>query len=270
MPIDLAGQGAPRVGVEELGQAEVADLGDPVGGQEDVAGLEVAMDDPGLVGGVHGAGEGLDQRGGLARGHGLLGQPLGKAAAFGEFEREIRSIVVLADGVDGDDVRMTQPGDGVGLGLESLDLVLSRELSLGNRLDRHDAAKLLVAGLVDDAHAASTQLAEKLQTPRSSAPRRSRTTSAAWPHGRRSRHVRTVARVLPSDLVIDPAELFREDLGQGREPYKVFTHVGSVAPDPPDPVLSFDEFRRGAGRSIQLGIARQVDLPAEAEVGASP
>ena len=85
----LAGQGVSRVGVQELGQAEVADLGDTVGGQEDVAGLEVAMDDPGLVGGVDGAGEGLDQRGGLARGHGLLGQPLGEAAAFGEFEREI-------------------------------------------------------------------------------------------------------------------------------------------------------------------------------------
>ena len=123
MPIDLAGQGASRVGVEELGQAEVADLGDAVGGQEDVAGLEVAVDDPGLVGGVDGAGEGLDQRGGLARGHGLLGQPLGEAAAFGEFEREIRPIVVLADGVDGDDVRMTEPGDGVGLGLEPVELI---------------------------------------------------------------------------------------------------------------------------------------------------
>ncbi len=48
------------------------------------------MDHAGLVGDVDGAGERLDEAGGLARGHGLLGQPLGEAAPFGEFEREIR------------------------------------------------------------------------------------------------------------------------------------------------------------------------------------
>ena len=79
------------------------------------------------------------------------------------------------------------------------------------------------------------------------------------------------ARVLPSDLFINPAELFREDLGQRREPCKVLTHVGPVAPDPSDPVLRSDQLRRGrAGRSIQLGIASQVDLPGEDAVGASP
>ena len=68
---DLAGQGVARVGVEELGQAEVTHLGNPVDGHEHITRLEIAVDDPGPVGGVHGAGEGLHQRGGLARGMGF-------------------------------------------------------------------------------------------------------------------------------------------------------------------------------------------------------
>ena len=86
----------------------------------------------------------------------------GEAAAFGEFEREIRAVFVLADGVDGDDVRMAQPGDGVGLGPESVELIGRGVLALGDHLDRHDPAELLVAGLVDDAHTAAAQQLEDL------------------------------------------------------------------------------------------------------------
>ncbi len=43
--------------LEALGQAEVGDLGDPVAGEQDVRGLEVAVDDPRLVCGVDRSGE---------------------------------------------------------------------------------------------------------------------------------------------------------------------------------------------------------------------
>src|SRR5437764_689675 len=55
-----AGPGPP-------GQAEVADLGRAVLCQQDITRLEVAMDDPFLVGVLHGAGQGADQGGGPAR-----------------------------------------------------------------------------------------------------------------------------------------------------------------------------------------------------------
>ncbi len=47
-------------------QAEVGDLGRAVGGQEDVGWLEVAVDDPGLVGRLHRRGQGGQELGGLA------------------------------------------------------------------------------------------------------------------------------------------------------------------------------------------------------------
>ena len=56
----------------QLGQAEVADLGHPVNGQEHVAGLQIAVHDPGLVGSVHGTGERLDQFGRLMGRRGSL------------------------------------------------------------------------------------------------------------------------------------------------------------------------------------------------------
>ncbi len=70
---------------------------------------------------------------------------------------------MLSDRMDGDDVRMAEPGDGVGLGLEPLALVRGRESALGDRLDRHDAVELQVAGLVNDAHAAAAQHAHDLE-----------------------------------------------------------------------------------------------------------
>ena len=43
---------------------------------------------------------------------------------------------------------------GLGLGPEPVELIGRGVPALGDRLDRHDAVELLVAGLVDDAHAA--------------------------------------------------------------------------------------------------------------------
>ncbi len=50
---DLPGVRLALVHLQPLGQAEVGDLGDAVGGEEDIGRLEVAMDDAGPVGRVH-------------------------------------------------------------------------------------------------------------------------------------------------------------------------------------------------------------------------
>jgi hypothetical protein len=76
MPLEVLGAAA-----EQLGDAEVAHLGLPVGAQQDVGRLEVAVDDALLVGVLHGAGDGLQPLGGLARRLRAAGQALRQAAA---------------------------------------------------------------------------------------------------------------------------------------------------------------------------------------------
>ena len=61
----LAGAEFGRKGVEP-GQAEVGDLGTAVAGEQHVGRLQVAVGDPVLVGGMDGAGQGLDEPGGGA------------------------------------------------------------------------------------------------------------------------------------------------------------------------------------------------------------
>src|SRR5262249_24828458 len=70
----LAGERMPCAGIDELGEAEIADLENAFLRQEDVAGLQIAMNDPGLVGGVHGTAKGLDPVRGLAGRDGSSGQ----------------------------------------------------------------------------------------------------------------------------------------------------------------------------------------------------
>ena len=159
---DLSGDGPGRVGVHQLGQAEVADLGDTLRGQQDVAGLQIAVDDPRLVGRMDGACEGFDHHGRLERGHGLRGESLGEASAFGEFQRKVRAILMRTDRVDRDDVRMPEAGDRVGLGPESFALIGRGVPALGDRLEGNDAIECLLASLVDDAHTSPAELAEDL------------------------------------------------------------------------------------------------------------
>ena len=61
---DVAGLGLVIVRFQPLGQPEVGDLGCAVSGQEHVGRLEVAVDDPGLMRGVNGPGQGRHQLGG--------------------------------------------------------------------------------------------------------------------------------------------------------------------------------------------------------------
>jgi hypothetical protein len=87
---------------------------------------------------------------------------LAEAAAFGDFERDVGTPLVLADGMDGDDVRVAQASDGLSFRPEPIALFGRGVLTLGDRLDRHDAAEHLIMGLVDDPHPSPSNLAEDL------------------------------------------------------------------------------------------------------------
>ena len=101
-------------------------LGVPSSGEQHVGRLQVAVDDAALVGVVHGAGQRLDQGGGVARRLRRAVELLLQAAAVEIFQREIRLAVVLADLVNLHDVGVLQPGDGLGLDLEAQQRLRSR------------------------------------------------------------------------------------------------------------------------------------------------
>ena len=102
----------------DLGQSEVGDLGRAVGRQQDVARLQVAVNQAQPVGLGDRAGQWLDQGRGAPRRPGSAVDRLVEAAAGHVLELEKRQAVDLADGVDLDDVGVLEPGDGLSLAPE--------------------------------------------------------------------------------------------------------------------------------------------------------
>ena len=138
-------------------------LGVPSAVEQDVGRLEVAVDDALLVGGVHGPGQRLDQRGGLGRAAAAC-RPAAAARLppVDELQREERQAVVLADLVDLDDVGVLQPGDRLGLGAEAGQLAGPAWPPARIIFRATTPVEADLPGLVDDAHAAAAQLAEDL------------------------------------------------------------------------------------------------------------
>ena len=153
------GGGVLGVGVDGAGEAEVGDLDAAVVGEQDVLGLDVAMED---AGGVRG-GERTEYR--LDHGQCLRGRHrrfLADQVAHGEagdvlHHQEERPVVVTVV-EDGDHVVMGEPGGGTRLALEpSYELVVVGE-ALVHDLDRHRAVQSEVDGLVDGRHPAAGDL----------------------------------------------------------------------------------------------------------------
>ena len=108
-----------RIGFERLGQPEVHDLGGLVVRQQNVARLEIAVDDPQAMGIPDGAGQYRDH---ARRGPGCPGnsvQPSGEAASFDVFHLEVGQTLVLAEVVNLHDVGVPELGDGLGLRQEA-------------------------------------------------------------------------------------------------------------------------------------------------------
>src|SRR5262249_32857795 len=72
-------RGRMRIALHAPSESEVCDLRNSLGGDEDVARLQIAMNDSLLVRGVDGRGERLDECGGLARRHRIAAPLVGVA-----------------------------------------------------------------------------------------------------------------------------------------------------------------------------------------------
>ena len=138
-------------------EAEVADPRAPVGPDEDIVRLEVAVHEPGGVRGGE-ASTGLRQHlqhlGKLA---GPRGEPISERAAVDELHRNEDLIVVRARVVRRDDVGVREPRDGLGL-TEDAALRRARGLLDANELQRHPPVELGVARGIDGAHRALAEL----------------------------------------------------------------------------------------------------------------
>ena len=135
----------------QLGEAEVEDLDPAVVRDEDVVGLEVAVDDPLVVSGGKAAGDLQRVVEGLAdRKRSALEADL-QGVAFEQLRDDVGGAVVRADIVDGEDVRVVQGAGGAGLLLEAAELLGIGDL-LGENLDRDLALQAGVTGAVDLTH----------------------------------------------------------------------------------------------------------------------
>lgn len=107
-------------GSRHLGEAEVQHFDEACGGDHDVAGFEIAMDDPAGVS----PGDAESRLMGVAEefGQWIARFPMHPAAervAFHELHGEEVDAIGLAEVVDGDDVRMVERGSGAGFATET-------------------------------------------------------------------------------------------------------------------------------------------------------
>jgi hypothetical protein len=111
--------GGVGLGGTEFCEAEVEDFELAVFEDEDVFGLEVAVDDAFVVGGGEAVGELDGEFDGFARREAGGWNAIAEGVAFEEFGDDVVRAVGLADVVDRDNVGMIERGDRAGLLLEA-------------------------------------------------------------------------------------------------------------------------------------------------------
>ncbi len=148
-PHDGPSAGELAVALEPPGQAEVGDVGLSFAIQQDVSGLEVAVDDAALVGVVDCSSECGNQPRRLLRGAPEASQ----RAPLDQLHAEIGVPLELADLVNRHDPGMVEMGRRFALGAEAQRLIGRGHLPRQQHLEGHGAVKFDLPRPVDDAHA---------------------------------------------------------------------------------------------------------------------
>ena len=141
----------------ELGKTEVQELGCASFRHEDVGRLDVAMDDAGPVGGVERVGDvGGDgeQVGDWQR---TGAQPILQRLAFEPLHGDERRSGVLADLVDGADMRMVERRSRPRFAPKSFDRGRVGRHRRGQKLERDLASEPQILGQIDDTHPATAE-----------------------------------------------------------------------------------------------------------------
>ena len=173
------------VRVEGARDPEVGELHGPVAGEEDVLGLDVAVDHPLRLG----VGQGAADLGADAGGLGGRQRPLAPDARLEvlplhELHDEVGALVVLAPVEQVHEVRVRQAGHQEGLAAEPLGVLLVGQEPRVQALHRHVAAQHGVARSPDRRHsAAADQLVEAVALPEQGLRHGRRPASAIVTHG---------------------------------------------------------------------------------------
>ena len=149
--------GAGQLGADQLGDAEVDQLGHAVDPDQDVAGLEVAVDHHVLVRELHGVADLPEQRDALAQAVAVVVAVGVDRLAVDELHDEVGQAVLGAAGIQqaGDGLVLAEHGQDLHLRAEAPEQV-ARGHGAPQHLDRDLMAELgLTHGEVDVAHAAA-------------------------------------------------------------------------------------------------------------------
>ena len=159
--LDLAvGQ---RLGREELRDSEVEDLGVTAARDDDVRGLDVAVDDLLVVRGLERVGELDGEVERIVQGKGALPNPRLEGLALDVLHGDERLAVALADLVDLADVGVIERSGGARFAKEPLASVVVLLERFGQELDRHLAPEHGVLRQKDAAHAAPAERLDELE-----------------------------------------------------------------------------------------------------------
>ena len=146
----------------ELGEAEIEHLHPALARDEDVRGLDVAVQDALAVRGVEGIRDLHAEIEQEAGGHRLAVDDLVERLPLEQLHREEPLSLELVDGVDGADVRMVEGRRGARLALEPFD-GRRRGRHFGRQeLQRDRTAEPEILGLVHDTHAARADALDDL------------------------------------------------------------------------------------------------------------
>ena len=148
---------------QNLGNAEVRDFHAAFFIQQDVVGLDVTVDDAGVVGELERLANLGDNLQRLARREFARPLELAQVQAVHILHDEKRHALDLAEFVDGDDVGMIQPGQGAGLAVEAFGKIRAPGGLRRENLERHDPVQHRLAGLINRPHAAFADQGENFE-----------------------------------------------------------------------------------------------------------
>ncbi|GAC1648952.1 MAG: hypothetical protein NVS9B15_07960 [Acidobacteriaceae bacterium] len=126
-------------------------------GEHDVGGFEIAMDDATTVSSGQSGGDLCGRGDRLMAGKLAALQAMVERLAFEQFHDEITESVLVAEGVDGADVRVGELREGVGFAFEAVGVSGRPEGGVADYFNGDAAVELGVIGFVHVAHATRTE-----------------------------------------------------------------------------------------------------------------
>ena len=148
--------------VDRLGQTEVEHLDGAVRRHLDICGLQIAVNDAALVGGIEGIGDLTRDVHRLFHRHGASRQPIRECVALDELHDQRVRRGRFLEAVDVRDVRVIQRGEHLSLAAEAREAIGIVGHGGEEDLDRHVAIQPPIATAVDFAHPARAEDAHDL------------------------------------------------------------------------------------------------------------